>query len=496
MKTRYSLYCIVAILSIGACTNLDEEIYSSIPKEDFFSSADRVSLYASRAYAALQDWGTEQSIWTLNLQLADEIIVPVNSSGEWKDTRYSELQKHRVPAANKLNLKGWDFCFNGVAACNDVLHEIGKSKDDFLGKDMVIAEMKVLRAFFYMWAIDGWGNVPFSISKEETGYPERKTRKEVFDFIEKEITDNLPSLAVHSQAMYGRITQAVANAMLAKLYLNAEVWTGTAMWDKAEAACKAVTGVQLETDYKTNFQVNNEVSREAIFAIPYSTVYTTSDHNAFVIFVMTLPNSITKSLGITGSMWDGFVGSPEFIDSYDDADTRKASTWIYGDQVDNGGNKFFLDYHMPESAYSEGRTATQGAPIGKWEYQRDGNIHDDQTSMDNDFILLRYADVILMQAEAQLRKGASVSTDVLDKINAIRSRAGLEDLTAPTLEDIYNERCHELALEGWKRQDMIRFGKYLEAWWNKPATTDTDLLLPIPTTVLAANPNLTQNPGY
>ena len=112
--------------------------------------------------------------------------------------------------------------------------------------------------------------------------------------------------------------------------------------------------------------------------------------------------------------------------------------------------------------------------------------------MENDFFLIRYADVVLMYVEALVRQGKAGAAAKVADFQTIRTRAGLEPMTEAelTLDNLYWERAHELAIEGWQRQDMIRFDKFLEAWWAKPAKTESDLLLPIPKTAIAANPNL------
>ena len=135
----------------------------------------------------------------------------------------------------------------------------------------------------------------------------------------------------------------------------------------------------------------------------------------------------------------------------------------------------------------------------EWEYQTDGLLTSDQTSMDNDFFVFRYADVVLMYVEALVRQDRASEAAAVEDFRKIRQRAGLEPMTAGdlTLENLLLERSHELALEGWKRQDQIRFGTYTRTWWCKPETTpDYALLLPIPTERLNANPRLEQNYGY
>ena len=496
-----------ACLILTACTNLDEEIFSKISKENFFTTEEQFVKYSARAYSSLQHWGTEKSLWTFNIQHTNEVCVPVNPNGGWwDDGRYNEVHIHSISSSNRLLEMAWEYCFNGITACNDVLDMFDSVDMDFPAKDRVIAEVKVLRAYYYMCAMDEWGNIPFSISKKETGYPEKKGRDFVFPFIEKEIKDNIQYLQEDpTPEYYGRITKGAADAILAKLYLNAEKWIGRPMWAEAEAACKEIIDggkYSLAENYKDNFKVDNESSPEQIFAIPFSTVYTTSDHNAFLIYMSTLPADLCAPFGINAKAWDGLCGEPDFLASYDPADTRKKDTWLFGQMYDKDGKAlefepgvpYVIDPDMPESVFGKDarRTALQGARIGKWTYQTDGKLTGGQVGMDNDFFLLRYADVVLMYVEALVRQDRAAEAAAVTDFQKIRTRAGLSAMTASelTLDNLYWERAHELAIEGWHRQDMIRFDKYLEAWWAKPEKSESDYLLPIPKTAVAANPNL------
>ena len=150
-----------------------------------------------------------------------------------------------------------------------------------------------------------------------------------------------------------------------------------------------------------------------------------------------------------------------------------------------------------EANFVNGRSELEGAFLHKWEYQTDGLLTSYKISMENDIFIFRYADVILMYAEALLRQGQPLDSYALEGLKGIRERAGLQAITDWDLEKLYAERSHEMALEGWRRQDMIRFGKYQETWWGKPnRTSDHALLLPIPSQILNANTNLVQNDGY
>ena len=226
----------------------------------------------------------------------------------------------------------------------------------------------------------------------------------------------------------------------------------------------------------------------------------------------TLPVNLCKPLGIPADAWDGIVAQPDFMDSYESGDKRKEWTWMFGQMKDMAGNNltidipdplddtksitvpYIIDPYMPEEAYSTHRTALQGARIGKWDYQSDGTLTGGQVGMENDFYIMRYSDIVLMYAEAMIRQGKGAEVTGNADLAKIRTRAGLSPFSAAdlTLENIYQERSHELAVEGWHRQDMIRFGKYLGAWWNKPAKEQKDFNLSIPKSALAANPNLSK----
>lgn len=517
MKKIFNLI-IGVVLATTACTNLDENLYSEMSKDEFLGSGENLALYISTPYTRLQEWGVEQGYWTLILQLSNEVACPKSWDGHWGESRYGELQTHEIPVSNKLVRTGWEFCFNGIAACNDALHEIEKAGIEGDAVKANIAEIKVLRAYYYFLAIDLWGGVPYSVDKKETGYPEVKDREFMFSFIESEIKENLEYLtATPSAESYGRVTRDMANFLLAKLYLNAEVYIGKAMWKEAGDVCKQIMDsghYSLTSTFKENFQVHNESSTEAIFAIPYSNIYTP---NSFYIYVLTLNPDSEAILGTSGATWNGtFMGQPDFMATYDANDTRKKDTWLYGDIYDSKGkrvqyqdgvdsnkNPIMVDYtledvNIPEANFGKGLERGQGARIQKWTYQNDGTLKDYSVSMENDFILMRYSDVVLMYVEALVRQNKVSEAAAVSEFQQIRERAGLEPMTAGelTLDNLLIERQHEMCLEGWTRNDLVRFGKYLNAWWAKPAGKEHMLLLPIPDEMRGSNPNLGQNPGY
>lgn len=515
MKRIFTISAAAALVA-ASCTNLDEEIYSQIPKDTFLSDDANVALYTSRPYTALQSWGSEQGMLTMILQLSDEAAIPRAYNGSWAEARYGELQRHSIPVGNKLVRCGWDFCFDGIAACNDALYELQRVPEQSETVLKSIAEITVLRAYYYLLAVDCWGNVPYSVDKAQTGYPEQKDRKFMLPFIEKEIKDNMDRLDVNvTSATYGRVTKGVAQFLLAKIYLNSEEWLGTPRYDEAEKVCAEIMEsgqYSLAGTYAANFAINNENGPEAVFALPHSSVYT---NNAFYIYVMTFNDDLQKAFNI-GETWNGsLMAQPDFFDSYESGDTRKSDTWLYGQVYDADGAKYqykeiasdgstvMKDYILTgspidESKYTDGIGRFEGARIIKWPYQTDGTLTSYKISMENDFYLMRYSDVVLMYVEALVRQGRTAEAAAVPEFIRIRERAGLSPMTVSelTLDNLLLERQHELALEGWSRQDLIRFGRYTRAWWAKPEGKDYMKLLPIPDLRRGDNPNLAQNEGY
>jgi hypothetical protein len=500
------VFIFACCFAFSNCTNLDEKPYGYITGDDFFANEKMLQAYSGTAFQMLQNYCTEQSLWTLNIQAADECAVPRNSDGAWTDLRYRELQRHTFAPNNKLILMGWDFCFQGIASCNKVYKAIATSPSEFPEKKKILSELRVLRAFYYYLAMDGWANIPFSIDPDDKSMPPRKERAFIFDFIEKEIDSCINDLDIMpSGNNYGRITQGVANTLKAKLYLNAEVYLGQPMYDKAEQACLEVINsgsYAVESNYKTNFEVNNETSRENIFVIPYDNVYVSSADNAFVIFVMALDAVNAEKFNISTTLWNGFVCQPDFFALYDSNDSRRSDSWLYGLQYNKAGMP--IDTHIiqpifSDAKYETGRAFTDGAKLWKWTYQMDGELKGDERGMSNDFALFRYADVLYMYAEALMRQGKGVSAALsVPGFETIRTRANMPPLSSSlTLDELLVERGVEFAWEGWRRQDLIRFGQWSKAWWAKPNTSAaTRNIYPIPTERLSVNTNLQQNPGY
>jgi hypothetical protein len=332
------------------------------------------------------------------------------------------------------------------------------------------------------------------------------------------LTASLNSLASGKDgSTYGRVTKNVVNTALARLYLNAGEYVGTPQWAKAAAAADAVINsgdFSLESDYFTNFSVNNSGSGENIWVIPYDAVFA----RGFNLVMQTLHYLSQQSYNLQAQPWNGFCTTEEFYNSYEDIDLRKGKpgtesgpsavrgNFLVGPQWDASGRArlsdagttasgndpdgppFTLRAFINELFPSAWREA--GARISKFEFEVNG-----RPDMNNDFPIFRYADVLLMKAEALWRQNPS-SAEALALVNQVRARAGVAPFASLTAQNLLAERGREMFFEGVRRTDMIRFGVFTEARWQKPVQPECKELFPIPRSQRDANPNLVQNPCY
>lgn len=502
MKAKIIFSVIISVWVFASCTDLSETVYSDIPMDEFFTNEKALLMNAGRAYTKLQPYPEEQRLWSLVTVSSDECVIPAREDGEWWDNgRWDEINQHNVSSANKINRQAWEFVFGGITACNEVLYETEISPYSFEGKDKIMAEIKILRALFYYWGMDVWGDIPFAIDFTDKNLPQKKSRAFIFDFVETEIKNNLSYLdETPSTDNYGRVTKAMAYTLLAKLYLNAGIWKGVPQWADAERMCDSIINLgyyQLESNYFDNFSINNENSKENIFVIVYNSTLTTE---YLYWYDLTLNSMSRYTYNINDTPWDGFMTTPDFFNSYDDTDLRKKS-WLYGQQYDASGKKLYelsgkgdtiwFAYNpvFPESKYKS-RHKWDGARCCKYEFQTNG-LQYDVMDMENDFVLFRYADVIMMKAEALINQGRTSEAVAMPELQRLRTRVGMAPYTSNelTLDELLLERGREFAWEGHRRQDLIRFGKWNNKWWAKPYT-NTQSVFPIPQTAIDTNPNL------
>src|SRR5687768_5162173 len=322
-----------------SCTKLNTKVHDQVV--NFWQTDDQIAAGVAPAYSGLRNYAPANDIYGLSEVCTDEIIVP-NRALDWADdVVWEELWKHTWTPNNKFVQSAWQFIYSGIARVNLILQTLNGLKPTPADITSIQAELKTIRAFYYYLAIDLYGNVPI----HEVGVIDRanlatKTRKEVFDYTEKELKDNLQALTTDvNSKTYGRATRWLTYAILAKLYLNAEVFTGTTRWADCIAACDAILNANkysLEPNFFNNFLVANEGSKENIFVIPF-------DGNAglgdFWIQLASLHYSSHKTFGLKpfAGIFGGFNGhcsTAEYYNMFDPNDNRR-KMFLVGQQYEN-----------------------------------------------------------------------------------------------------------------------------------------------------------------
>lgn len=504
------LFCITI-----SCTDLDAPVYDKVAT--FWITPKQIEQGVAQAYVKFRSYSPTffagvPNVYNLHEMSTDEVIVPVRGS-DWNDgVIWEELWKHQW-TPNSLSVQdGWKFIFEGVGGINLIIEALQNVPPANYDVSPLVAEMQTLRAFYYYQALDLFGNVPIvetrTVAANEVV---TQTRPEVFTYVEDQLIQNLQGLSQEVTGQtYGRATQWFGYAVLAKLYLNAEVFTGTPRLADCIAACDAILNsgkYVLEEDFFENFAINNEGSRENIFVIPF-------DYNTglgfFIVQLATLHYNSGATIGWQGGGVNGFCSTAEYLSLFDDNDVRKKMFLVgqqYVDQIEdddhlqydnqNPPNLLIFDPVITSFSIQPPKTETAGARCAKWEFNKTG------WHMSNDFAVYRLADIILMKAEAQFRNGdaAGALVTINKKYNgvSIRSRTGLPDFSANemNLDGLLRERARELSWEGHRRNDLIRFDHFTDPRIpEKAQSEDFRKLFPIPKAELDKNQYLEQNDGY
>lgn len=497
MKTK-NIFIIgsLSFLLLFGCTNIDEHVYDKYPANDFYGSAQGADVALASVYAQVGgNWngvgyaGADRGWYDLNCFSSDEQVIPHRTTGDW-ELDFARLYKHEwLPTDTFLN-NTWSWLYKSIFNANLAVNQLEISKAD----TSKIAEAKVLRAFFYYLLIDDFGDVPFyTDNNTDVNKIPQSSRKDVYDFVVKELTENIDLLSESKGGnYYGRFNKWAGYTLLAKVYLNAGVYTGTPKWQECLDACNKVSqgGYTLHLGganatsplgYKY-YELFGDVlpDDETILAI-----FTTAEVVSRNIFsVRSLYGSQATTLfGYSG--WNGTIVPKDFFLKFSDADIRKKQ-FLYGDQ--GGGVNYNINVASLDNPGADPQAGVRDVkfyPVGPMS----------GSGASNDFPIYRYADVLLMIAECNVRLGNAPAAKPY--VDQIRQRAGLGILASdPTLDDIYNERGFELSWEGHRRQDMIRFDKFLLANDFRGVSADYRKLFPIPTAALDANKGLKQNPGY
>ncbi|HEY4206482.1 MAG TPA: RagB/SusD family nutrient uptake outer membrane protein [Puia sp.] len=544
LMIRYITIPILLMIFLSSCHKLDVAITTELTPDVFPQDSTSFISASGPAYVALRgNYGVEYFFQqTLS---TDEAIMPARG-GNWYDGGQNmQMHYHTYTPDNNYVTTNWNWMSSIIGAANQTISILSKTMPDGASKTMGLAEMRMMRAFSYFMMMDNYGGAPIDTVYGDFTPRVRSDRGTLFNFIEGEIKAVLPDLSTATdKSVYGRFNKYSAYALLAKMYLNAEVYTGTKRYDDCIAACDNIISsnlyaLQPRSAYLNMFYYNNGPQiPEFIFVIPYDANFDNgswgfrcvNNHSRY---------DVPRSMGqvAAGGGYNYFSipftpGAPEstipsfYAYFYDAGDIRNGQ-WLHGlqyqhdgvtpititttyagyDAIVNAGNSTPYTYQLNLTPDVVLRQSVASFDCGNDEVAwnmgyRNVKFYPDATSssrnQNNDIPVFRYSDILLMKAESILRGGAATGgVTALSLANQLRAQrttsAAWGDVT---LDSIYNERGREFTQENWRRNDMIRFGKFEGSWGFK---TDADVhhrLFPIPNTALKLNPALKQNDGY
>ena len=537
--SKYITYrlVILGMISLFSCTKLDTQVYSVVPNSNFWQTPEQVAAGIAPAYAQLTAIA-EGNVFYLNEATSDEMVVPARGNdwlgiGEW-----IQLWEHTYTAITPEVVNAWNDLYSGIGKINFILSIVDNISPAPANIQNIDAELKILRAQYYYWAMDLYGNIPLVTDfKTNPNSITNSPQQDIYNFIESEVKANIQLVSSDvTPSTYGRVTKYMAFSLLSKLYLNAQKYTGTSRWSDCISVCDSIIlsgKYSLQPSYFDNFSQSNESSVENIFAVPFDNV--NIGGNNFEMATLHYQNNLNFKMSI--SPWNGYCINSEFYSHYDTSSVYTAKGQnTYRTFLDARagqyliGQQFNVQYTYPPSTnvlYSstDPSLKIQDAQTGKLLsfYSNVTEISNPADTfrlaglrnikyfpnvgtggnMSNDIPIYRLADVYLMRVEASLRNGTSTSKD-LGYVNLVRERAYGGDVSHDwmmaqlTLNNIFDERARELAWEDFRRQDCIRFGTYGNARIpNKTPDPGTYLqIFPIPSVQHDANQKLVQNPGY
>ncbi len=461
------------------------------------------------------DAGTSQfgrCLWYLQNLTTDEVIWSYEN-----DEGVRDLQRNTWNSSNPLLLGMFSRTMAEVALANEYLRQTTPEKlsgrgvtDTQLLADIEVYrnEVKVLRAYAYYNLMDLFGKAPMITENDPLNFAgPQNDRQQLFTFIETELNAVLPGLKAPRSNEYGRLDQGMARMILAKMYLNAQVYIQQDRYADCMVQCDAIMagGYVLEGNYLDNFKSDNHTSTEMIFTLQ-SDGAVTQNYGATTVIINGQVGEWElngPSMGVNPG-WGGALRlRKQLVQKFDgeafDFDSRK--TYLTGVPGDPDKQRSIDITDISKK--------TQGYILAKFSnISSAGVAGSNSVFVDTDFPLFRLGDVYLMYAEAQMRSnGGVVNSTSIGYLNALRLRANGETVSAESvnLNFILDERARELHWESHRRQDLIRFGKYTGNsynWaWKGNASNGIAIpnhmnVFPLPAASIAANPNLTQNTGY
>lgn len=582
---KYALLSALALpILFTSCNMLEEENFGKPTTDAMLQNEENVVCLVGQAYADLRFMHDHWGYWGVNTLTADEGLCPIRKGGDWNDGGYWKyLNTHEWNAYGEAFKNIWNCTVAGSVLCNNLLETLYMNEENMspetYGK--FVGELETLRSYYYYLLFDSFGRIPYMEDYSDRNEALLEPHV-VWAHLVSTLERNAPNMAVVNDAnrtqYAGRCTQGFAYTLLARLYLNAESFGCTPENVMAAArTCDVHNGKKgskpleevgisikstqdfytnavrcankviesgayvIEPNYFTNYLIDNAGSRENIFTIVEDGLTATyperdacGSKNKFRIMFLSLHYGFQKRYGMQLDCWNGFCARPDFMTIFNDHDVRGAGYegkgtmdthqwgWFLGPLCDADGNVMLdtdkepIDIHVDIESL-DGADRRDGARMYKYEMDKEGKYK----YMENDFVLFRYADVLLMKKEALLRGGQDNAPGIEDPgITDMKKRvfayspdpvaafdAAYPDaftaLSADLQGGILAERGRELSWENARRRDLIRFGQFEKIQYVKN-TAETRRWFPIPYSVLqkaVVDPETgkklwTQNPGY
>lgn len=499
MKTIKNTVIILTAILVSSCSKfLDKAPLDSVNTSNFWLTEDDAVSAINGAYQPLQ-WPKLYNLrmWTTDIWAGNAIV---GAGGGTDGIETQDIANFVTSTDNAAALDIWRGPAPGILRANLILQNVpGMSIEEDL-KNRILGEARFLRASYYFILVRLFGDVPLITIPQTPAdnlRPSRSGKTEIYNLIIDDFTEAinlLPARSSYSGKDIGRASKGAAAGMLAKVYLT------LGQYEKTLALCEQVAGLgyTLNANYGDNFSPLTKNSPESLFEVQYQgkTSYSFWDNENQASWVSTFTGPRNSDFVGGGYGWD--QPTEEFVNAYEPNDNRKDQTVLYPGCPDFDGKAYLSSY------------STTGFNLRKFLVPK--TISPDYDTNPADFPVLRYADVLLMQAEALNELGrtteaqaASTSINQGGPLNRVRRRAGLSDVQglsqAALREKILHERRMELAFEGHWWFDLIRInnGQYGLDFLHsigKTNATSKHLLLPIPQKEIEANPNLSQNTGY
>ncbi|MBR0269659.1 MAG: RagB/SusD family nutrient uptake outer membrane protein [Prevotella sp.] len=435
-----------------------------------------------------------RALYNLQELPTDEAVIG------WNDQTLKDLHGLQWTSSDVFVSACYSRVFYQISICNEVMRRIDQSGSNDAVLQQYRAEARALRGLSYLHAIDLFGNVPFTDETSVVGgdNPQQISRAELFTWLVNDMKECAEQLPANPEKY--RCGKGMVYMILAKLYLNAGVYTGKTEYQECANYCQKIIdlGYKLESaaDYYKMFCADNDqllgVGHELIFSVYQDHINTQAyGGTTYIINAMVGGKMAYADYGLGGNGWGGIRVTPQFVDKFEGADQRAKF-------FTTGQNKEIKDI----SDFTSGYAFTKFTNL-----KANGTMIDGANSFpDTDFPMFRLGDVYLMLAECQVVGG--IQCDGIARFNDIRERAGVAKIDNPTRANILDERARELAWECHRRSDLVRFGLLTSGdylWAHKGMNSNVGTphgvdakynLYPLASSDVISNPNLKQNTGY